>query len=189
MISNTNLFRFFFITIIFLSANESFGQNKESNNPYAGLPFKERLFFGGDLGLSFGTITYIRIAPILGYNINPKLAVGAGPSYQYYNDNRYIDASSSIYGGSAFGRYFILENIFLQSELEVLNLERISYFQNSDTFQSRVTIPVLFVGGGFSQRTANGSGFFIGIFYDVIGDINSPYPSDIAFRAGGMISF
>ena len=189
MTLNTNLFRFFFFVLVFFSVNPSFSQSKESNNPYAGLPFKDRLFFGGDLGLSFGTITYIRVAPIIGYNINPKLAVGVGPSYQYYDDTRFPGSSSSIYGGSIFGRYFVLENIFLQSEFEVLNLEELSFYSNSDYFPSRVTIPVLFVGGGFSQRTANGSGFFIGIFYDLIGDINSPYPNDIAVRAGGVISF
>jgi len=185
-------FKYINILLVFLMlsvySQSTYGQNKENNNPYAGLPFKERLFFGGDLGLSFGTVTYIRIAPIIGYNINQKFAVGAGPSYQYYKDNRYVGVQSSIYGGSIFSRYFVLENIFLQSEFEVLNLEEL-YYDPADFTRNRVTIPIWFVGAGFSQRTPNGSGFFIGIFYDLIQDINSPYPNNLAFRAGGMISF
>ncbi len=189
MNSLIRLSKFSLLIIIALAANSAHGQDKESNNPYAGLPFKDRLFFGGDLGLSFGTSTYIRIAPIIGFNVSPKFSVGAGPSYQYYKDNRFIGLESSIYGGSVFGRYFVIENIFLQTEFEVLNLDELYYNPTSDYIPDRVTIPVWFVGAGLSQRTPNGSGFFIGVFYDLIGDINSPYPSDIAVRAGGMISF
>jgi len=183
------LSKYSLLIIIVLAANCMYGQDKESNNPYAGLPFKERLFFGGDVGLSFGTITYIKISPILGFHVSDRFSVGAGPSYQYYKDNRYIGLESSIYGGSVFGRFFLLENVFLQSEFEVLNLEELYHTSSADFAPERVTIPVWFVGGGVSQRTPNGSGFFIGVFYDLIGDINSPYPSDIAIRAGGMISF
>lgn len=172
-----------------ISIHSAFSQDKESNNPYAGLPLKDRLFFGGDLGLGVGTVTYIRVAPIIGYNISPKFAIGAGPSYQYYKDNRYVGVESSVYGGSVFGRYFVLPNIFLQTEFEALNLEELYFDPASDFTRNRVTIPVWFVGGGFSQRSANGSGIFIGIFYDLIGDINSPYPNNLAFRAGGIISF
>lgn len=181
--------KFNLILIIALAANSAYGQSKVNNNPYADLPFKDRLFFGGDLGLSFGTVTYIRISPIIGLNVSSKFSVGAGPSYQYYKDNRYVGLESSIYGGSVFARYFVIESIFLQSEFEVLNLEELYYNPLTDYIPERVTIPVWFVGAGFSQRTANGSGFFIGLFYDLIGDINSPYPRDIAVRAGGMISF
>ncbi len=163
------------------------------NNPYASLPFKERLFFGGDLGLSFGTITNIRIAPMIGYNLNPKLSIGVSPSYEYYKDKRSIpDFESTIYGGSAFARYFVLPSIFLQVSPEVLNLEKLPTFNNItneyDFNTGRVTIPVLLIGGGFSQRSPNGSGFFIGAFYDVIQDINSPYSDTFVFRIGGMIS-
>lgn len=183
------LSKFSLVIIIALAVNTAYGQDKESNNPYAGLPFKDRLFFGGDLGLSFGTVTFIRISPIIGFNVSPKFSVGGGPSYQYYKDNRYVGVESSIYGGSVFGRYFVIENIFLQTEFEVLNLEQLYYNSTTDFIPERVTIPVWFVGAGFSQRTPNGSGFFIGLFYDLIGDLNSPYPSNIAVRAGGMISF
>jgi len=189
MISIKPLNILLFSLLLSISIHSAFSQDKESNNPYAGLPLKDRLFFGGDLGLSVGTVTYIRLAPVIGYRINPDFSIGGGPSYQYYKDNRYAGYETSIYGGSVFGRYFVLENIFLQSEFEVLNLEELNYNPLSDFTRDRVTIPVWFVGAGFSQRSPNGSGFFLGVFYDLIGDINSPYPNNLAFRAGGMISF
>lgn len=163
------------------------------NNPYASMPFKDRLFYGGDLGLAFGTITSIRIAPMIGYNINQKLSVGVSPSYEYYKDKRSVpDFESTMYGGSAFARYFVLPSIFLQASPEVLNLEALPTYNNItneyDFNTGRVTIPILLLGGGFSQRSPNGSGFFIGGYYDVIQDINSPYSNNFVFRIGGMIS-
>jgi len=168
-----------------LSAN-----SQNSNNPYKGLPFKERITIGGDLGLSFGNqLTYIRIAPVLGYIVSPKLTVGAGPSFQYWEDKRFIPAlETTIYGGSTFGRFFVIEQLFLQAEFEVLNLEEINFSPGGDfSNRNRVTIPVFFVGGGFSQRTAGGSGFFVSLMYDIIGDLNSPYPNDLVLRVGGFI--
>jgi hypothetical protein len=175
--------------MLLLLVPDASAQKEESDNPYAGLPFKDRIFIGGDFGLSFGAFTYIRIAPMLGYNVNERLAVGAGPSYQYFSDNRFTPKfTSSIYGGGTFARYFIFESVFLQADLEILNLEerfpRID--PNGEFFRDRVTIPVLFLGGGYSQRVGS-SGFFIGIFYDVIGDPNSPYPDNVALRLGGFI--
>ena len=175
--------------VLTFASQHIFSQDKENQNPYAGRPFKERLFIGGDLGLNFGTITYIRIAPLLGYHVSHKFSVGAGPSYQFYNDKRFTGYKTSIYGGSVFARYFVLEQIFLQTDFEVLNLEELNYDPFSDHFRSRVTIPIWLVGAGFIQRTPSGSGFFIGAFYDLIGDLNSPYPSDIILRVGGVISF
>lgn len=162
-----------------------FAQKNESKNPLAGRPFKERVFFGGDFGLSFGTVTYIRIAPIMGYAITPDLSVGAGPSYQYWKYSNIDNSEQSIFGGSVFARYFIIENLFLQSDFEYLNLEAID-FSNDNVLNRRVNVPVWWVGGGYSQR-AGRSGFFVGIFYDLIQDIYSPYTGDVAIRVGGFI--
>ena len=171
-----------------LLSTVSIGQ--KSDNPYKGVAFEDRITIGGDLGLSFGNqLTYIRVAPVLGYIVTPKLTIGAGPSFQYWEDRRFIPSlETTIYGGSTFGRYFILEQLFLQTEFEVLNLDEINFSIGSDfDNRERVTIPVFFVGGGYSQRSAGGSGFFVSVMYDLIGDLNSPYPNDLVFRVGGFI--
>ncbi len=186
------MLRILFATLCFFTITGMSGQNqstpKGNNNPLKGVPFKDRLFLGGDFGLSFGTITFVRIAPLLGYNVTPRLAFGLGPSYQYWSDSRFAPKlSSSIYGGAFFGRYFVFENVFAESSLEILNLEEISFSPSPDFERSRVTIPVWFVGAGFSQRNSRGSGFFIAAYYDLIQNINSPYPNNISLRIGGFI--
>lgn len=186
----TNRFLIFLLCfgISFFSAFTSYGQksDSENKNPYADLPFKYRLFVGGNFGLSFGTITSILIAPKIGYRISPKFSTGIGPIYQYYKDTRFANSQTSIYGGSVFGRYYPLDMIFLQTEFQVLNLDELIY--PADRIRQRVTVPVLFVGGGYTQRTSNGSGIYIGILYDLIGNINSPYPNNVNFVLGGTFS-
>ena len=46
---------------------------------------KERIWFGGGLGLAFGSVTNIAVEPMVGYKItrNGKLSAGLGISYQY----------------------------------------------------------------------------------------------------------
>lgn len=166
-------------------------KGQKNDNPYKGVAFKDRITIGGDLGLSFGNqLTYIRVAPLLGYIVSPKITIGAGPSFQYWEDKRFIPSlETTIYGGSTFGRYFVLEQLFLQAEFEVLNLDEINFSPSSDfSSRDRVTIPVFFVGGGYSQRSAGGSGFFVSVMYDLIGDLNSPYPNDLVFRVGGFFA-
>ena len=40
------------------------------------IPFKDRIFVGGNLGLTFGTITNIEIAPLIGYMLTPSWSAG-----------------------------------------------------------------------------------------------------------------
>lgn len=157
----------------------------ENSNPYAGLPLKDRLFVGGDLGLNLGTITFIRLAPIVGVNFSDEFSAGIGPSYQYFQDKRYTpDFQTSIYGGTIFGRYFFLENVFAHSQFELVNLERFAIDPTStEVYSDRVNVPVWFVGGGYGERAGN-TGFFVMVLYDLIQDIYSPYPSDIVVRVG-----
>lgn len=179
------------VVLAFVASTTCMGQTStDNNNPYKGLPLKDRLFFGGDFGLSFGSVTFVRVAPIVGYNVSPKFAVGLGPSYQYWRI-RYGStpgspvAETSIWGGNTFLRFFPFEVAFIQTDFELLNLK--SSFRDAGNFfdeqVSRVTVPVWLVGAGYVQRSGRG-GFMLGVFYDLIQDPNSPYGRDIILRAG-----
>src|SRR5690625_7764740 len=37
---------------------------------------KEKLFFGGNIGLSFGSMTYINLSPLIGYRFSKMLSAG-----------------------------------------------------------------------------------------------------------------
>jgi hypothetical protein len=52
----------FIILLLFTSASIISGQKSREEPP----PLRERLFFGGNLGLQFGTITDIQVSPVIG---------------------------------------------------------------------------------------------------------------------------
>src|SRR4030043_1944221 len=66
----------------------------------------DRLFFGGNFGLMFGTITNIEISPLVGYYITPKLAAGTGIRFEYFREKGYYEPYHTIiWGGNIFSRY------------------------------------------------------------------------------------
>lgn len=137
--------------------------------------FKDRLFTGGGLGLQFGEVTLVNISPILGYRINERLSAGVGITYIYLNDS-YYGYSTSIYGGSVFTRFYIMEQLFLHSEFEVLNLE--AYDPNDDTIK-RVNAPGFLVGGGYRALIGGKSFLTLMLLWDLIEDRNYPYRNPI----------
>src|SRR5262245_52570965 len=51
--------------------------------------WRSHLFVGGGIGLSFGTIDYVEIAPIVGYRFHPRVSAGLGLLWRYRDDSRY----------------------------------------------------------------------------------------------------
>src|SRR5690606_11081065 len=104
-------------------------ENAEEERP----PVNQRLFFGGSFGLQFGTVTNIEVAPLAGIWLLPRLAVGAGPSFQFYKDPY---GRTSIYGGRAMLQLTLIQDlnnvipiglntgIFVNGEYEALSLQR-----------------------------------------------------------------
>jgi hypothetical protein len=163
------------------------GQKKEKERP----PFSQRLIFGGDIGLSFGTITYIKIAPIVGYRITDRLAAGLGPIYIYESYKNY-NLESSTYGGKVVtsftilkgrdgGGVFPLGNIVFHAENEVINVEPL--YSDPYTlyyyFGDRVWIDNLLLGGGISQSMGGRFGISIYMLWDVTQHEFSPYSNPI----------
>ena len=137
----------------------------------------EKLFSGGDLGAWFGNVTYVNASPILGYWITEdELVAGIGLTYQYYN-NKDVNFSTSIYGGSAFLRYYIGEAVFAQGQYEVLNVE--AY----DQFHDRVNVPSVLLGGGYSQAMGENSSFVMLFLWNFSESRYTPYSNPV-IRAG-----
>lgn len=158
----------------------SFAQVKEPQSD-----FWDRTFIGGSFGLAFGTYTFIDISPVLGYRITENFSVGAGPIYQYFRDKSYTpDYKTSVYGGSLMARQVFLENFFVQGEFQLLNLDALYINSNNEFDLQRTNVPILLIGGGYIQRFSGNSGLLLSLMYDVVGDINSPYPNDLLIRAG-----
>lgn len=104
--------------------------------------FKDRLYFGGNFGMQFGTVTLIDVSPLAGVMITDKYSAGIGITYQYFDDRRFIGGSSSTYGGRLFNRYNVLPNIFLHAEYESINFE--NYNLASERFE-RIWVNGLFL--------------------------------------------
>ncbi|MBP7496567.1 MAG: hypothetical protein KA792_02770 [Bacteroidales bacterium] len=150
--------------------------------------FKDRLIFGGNLGLQFGSNTFIDLSPFVGYKITEKLIGGVGISYRYMRYKDY-DFSTDIYGGRLFGRYYLMDNLFAHVEYELLNLERIYFDYNYNVVKAgRVNVESYLAGGGYSQPLGSKSYFTIIILWNFNETALTPYTNPI-IRAGIDIGF
>ena len=174
------MIRYFFLLLFLIFLNCVSSQNNEKNRDLSDLTFKERLFTGGNFGIQFGTITYIEIAPILGYRITNNFVAGVGATYIYFSDKTYQPKyTTDIYGGSIFGRYFVFENVFAHAELSALNYEAVSPFQNNSYVKERVWTNGVFLGGGYRQMLGDFSSVNIMILWNFNEEVNSPYQNPI----------
>ena len=158
----------FSILILFSSFSIISGQKLRKEPP----PFRERLFFGGNFGLQFGTITDIQFSPVIGFWILPRLSVAIGPDYRFYKD-RYD--RTNMYGGKGYLQFVVFQDInsvipigvhtgvFLHLEDELLSLE--SSFWKSPITTGRFNINTVLAGGGISQQTGRRSSLNIMVLW------------------------
>lgn len=178
-LKNSFLVGLFFLIV----ANEVCGQRviDEGNMP----PLKDRLYYGGNFAMSFGTITYIDVSPLVGAMVTNRLSGGVGATYQYFNDRRFIGGNSSLYGGRVFGRYNVFPNFFGHVELESLNFDL--YNQNTDRFE-RTWVPGFFLGAGYFAPFGNRGGANFTFLYNLIHDNRrSPYNEPYVIRVGFVL--
>ncbi len=135
----------------------------------------QRWFAGGMIGGSFSSYGgSFEIAPLVGYKVTPKLAVGTRVTY-IYSSYKYYGTRFNLndYGASLFARYQFIKSFFGQVEYEALNLE---IPNNALTGESdRLWLNSLFVGGGLLQPIG-GRGFTsIAVLFNVLENENSSY--------------
>jgi hypothetical protein len=142
----------FFLVTLFSVVS---GQRIKEETP----PLRERMFFGGTLGLQFGTFTNIQVTPIVGLWVQPRIAIAAGPNFQYYKDPYF---ETTIYGGNGYIQFVPLRDfnnvvpigihmgIFVHLEDELLSLE--SAVWDPQNPSNRFTINTVLAGFGISQQ-------------------------------------
>jgi hypothetical protein len=173
---------FLVLSILLLLAGAAQSQGISRNEPR----FSDRLVFGGNFGLSFGSYTSILVAPTVGYRVTDNFTAGLGLSYQYWRDNFY-DVSNSIYGGMLYGRYNVFKGLFVEADFEMNNTLAYTFDNLGGYTSERKWIPSLLLGGGY-YTGGNVGGFYISVLYDVIQNPNSPYYQIPIFRIGGGFS-
>ena len=158
----------------------SLAQDKEASNSLEGVPFSQRLYTGGDLGFSFGNITFVNINPIVGYRIDKKWSAGISAKYIYYRERfpEYNwEYSNSMYGGSVFTRYLIGNSFLAHAEFETVNAEVREFLSTTLT---RKWVPIGLLGAGYRQGLGN-TYLQVLVLYDAINDRNSPYRNEYLF--------
>ncbi len=160
----------------FAQVEERVGPSKEKKEQ---MPFRERIVFGADFALSFGSYTYIKLAPTVGYRITDRLTSGLGPIYIYARDKHW-DMESSIYGGKVYTSFVVYQgsirenrlgigDLMLYGENEVVNVEKFTFDGG------RLWIDNLLLGAGLFQPAGRRFGISILVLWDVTQNIYSPY--------------
>ena len=169
------IIRFLFLSISLLSSVMLSAQRDDGGS------FTDDLYWGGDFGMSFGSYTYIRIAPVLYYEAFDDMFIGAGLDYTYYKDvrNPIYTVEGSIWSPRIFSRYFVFEDIFVHAEYQ-----RIYYKDKYSRINPNgwVYEDGIYAGGGYRQWMGNNSYMFIMLLFDLRN-------SDINFGINPRIQF
>jgi hypothetical protein len=147
-----------------------------------------RWFFGGGVGLGFGDVDFVEVAPMLGAWINPKVTAGGSLIYRYRRDSRTPETiSTSDYGASIFGRYLVWDPLYLHAEVEYLSYEFIQFDLSTD----REGFTSFFVGAGAGTPISRNASFFATVLYNLSysSGERSPYGSPWVVRMGVGFGF
>ena len=90
--------------VVCFPGSKLIGQNNNPDVP----SFRERLFYGGNFGLQFGSVTDISISPIIGYWLFPRVAVAMGPEYRFY---KFEENVYNIVGAKLYTELYIVQDL------------------------------------------------------------------------------
>jgi len=135
-------------------------------------PAQQKVFFGGTLGLSFGSYFRVSVQPMIGYNFSPMFSGGVKLGYEYVKDSRYDpDVTWNNYGASVFGRFRFIPQAYLHAEFAYANYGA----KTANLETERVWVPFIYLGGGYYKPLSPKTALFVEVLFDVLQDENSPY--------------
>lgn len=156
---------FIFVISMFFASTSIWAQESTTS-------FKDKLYTGGQIGLSFGNYTNIIISPMVGARLNEKVYAGVGAEYQYTKDKRWEPALTyNQYGGRIFAQYNFIPQLFAHVEFQGMSMEKYKLGGGKE----RNFVPFLYVGGGYRQYISQRSFISFRVLFDVLQDKNSPY--------------
>jgi hypothetical protein len=142
-----------------------------------------RMDFGGYLGLQFGSVTIINIAPLASYRITEKFYTGLGLTYMYYKDNRYVPTFSlSSYGGSIFAGYYIWRDLFAHVEYAPLYIPDYYDYYSPPYPTQETKAPWahdIYLGGGYRQWIGQKAFVNLMVLFNINETEFSPYSNPI----------
>ena len=146
---------------------------------------KEKLFVGGNFGLTFGNYTLINVSPQIGYRFTKLFAAGVGINLQYIsvkekytNGDLYRKSTQGVTGLNVFGRVYPIKQFMIQVQPEMNYVFGKEIYYDTNPRQEykldAAIVPSLLLGGGLVIPSGRGA-FITSVFYDVLQDVNSPY--------------
>lgn len=176
MIKKGIIFFCMLLTVLSLSA-----QYKDEDEKRG---FKENLFTGGSISLSFGSNRFLLGgSPVFGYSPASWVDVGLVANYNYTSYRDYAFSNDklrqSVYGGGPFVRVYPVRFLFAQGQFEhnFIKQKYIPAGGGGSTTQ-RFEANSFLVGGGFASGRYENSGqpfFYLAVLFDIAGDDYSPY--------------
>lgn len=143
--------------------------------------WQERIFFGGNMGLQFGSQTYVNLSPTMGYRLNNMVSVGVGVSYIY---QKVFNFSRTHYGANTFTRVNITDQIFGMAQYERLSVD-------VGIEGRRLGLSSMLVGGGIQQPLGGNAIASFTVLYNLSYREGEPsvYNSPIVIGGGITLGF
>jgi hypothetical protein len=135
-------------------------------------PAQGNVFYGGTIGLSFGSYFRVSLQPLVGYNFNKMFSGGLKLGYEYIQDSRSDPTVTwNNYGASVFGRLRFIPQAYLHAEFAYANYG--AKTANHET--ERIWVPFIYLGAGYYHSLSRSTALFVEVLFDVLQDKNSPY--------------
>jgi len=166
--------RLFFLSIFLMVSLLLFSQGAIQKKT----KISDKFFWGGGLGLQFGTVTSIQVEPMIGFKPIESFYTGVKLSYSYYEDHQF-NYSTHVYGGSLLAFYTFRDYLSFYGEYEMLNLSTDFDISNKYPDQSRFWIGTPLLGFGYSQPFGDRSRLVLLVLFDILQSKNSPYSNPI----------
>ena len=179
------------LVVTFMAAFTSLSAQERINlDEKPQMSFKDHLFYGGGLGLQFGTVTLVDISPMIGYKVTQRIGIGVSPTYKFYSYTNYYGQSenlkTNVFGGSIFTRIVILENVFAHAEYELLAYK--TKDPSAGGVIQTLNYQSVLVGGGYRERIGENAFMNLMVLWNLNETPDSPYTNPI-IRAGFSIGF
>ncbi|MGB8190278.1 MAG: hypothetical protein WCF67_00095 [Chitinophagaceae bacterium] len=163
-------------------------QDEEEEEPKKGFD-KEKLFFGGNFGLGFGSNqTSINISPQVGYQFNRYFAAGAGINFVYASykyDWLGYKENYGVAGLNIFGRVYPIRVILVQLQPEMNYVwGKVKYDGGGEAKIDSKLVPSLLAGGGAAIPLGQRGVMLVMLQYDLLQRPLNPYGKDPFLTVG-----
>lgn len=184
------------IVILLFIGNKTFAQLKVKENK----TLSEKIFFGGGIGMVFGTVTRIDILPEVGMWVIPQWAVGLGGRYTFKKDRFNLlngeskPYSTHIWGLSAFTQILPIPDLdeafkigihggpVFHGEWEGLYLDKGLLDPTIGSSTGKGWVHMFLVGGGYHFPMGEKAAINLLVLWDLTNSRYTPYTTNPLIR-------